>query len=169
MNELEQLAEGTHADLQDKPKKTAPKEVNGATDDFKENGVGALGNNSMDTLTDPSLASTSAATLHDVQMMSGAKPQTANRETLKEQQISQKVNQDLFYQMPDEDNQELDSPQPTKDTKMPMEPVEPIDPIPNMGTPIKIINPDKVVEKEDSKEDKEDKQDLFENIDNNSP
>ena len=46
----------------------------------------------MDTLTDPSVASTSAATLHDVQMMSGAKPQTANRETLKEQQMSQKVN-----------------------------------------------------------------------------
>lgn len=62
--------------------------------------------------------------------------------------------------MPDEDNQELDSPQPVKDVKAPAEP------IPDIGTPIKVTNPDKVVEKEDCKEDK---QDLSDNIDNNSP
>ena len=38
LNELEQLAEGTHADLQEKPKKQVNREVNGLSADLKENG-----------------------------------------------------------------------------------------------------------------------------------
>ena len=51
LNELEQLAEGTHADLQEKPKKSPIKELNGGPDDFKENGVEPIGKESIDTLT----------------------------------------------------------------------------------------------------------------------
>ena len=95
LKELEQLAEGTHVDLQDKPKKTPIKEVNGVQDDFKENSPDKIGSLSMDAITQASVATTSAATLQDVQTMSAKQPN--NRETLKEQQMTQKVNQDLFY------------------------------------------------------------------------
>ena len=105
LEELEQLAEGTHVDLQEKPKKTPPKERNGAQDDFKENSfeksIDKLGATSMDALTQASVATASAATLQDVQTMSAK--QSNNRETLKESQMTQKVNQDLFYQMQDDE------------------------------------------------------------------
>lgn len=136
MKELEQLAEGTHAELQDKPKKAGVRDINGASDDFKENGIDALGGQSMDALTtSASQAGTSQVTLHEAQTMSAKQP--SNRETLKEQQMTQKVNQDLFYQMQDEDAQALDSPEPVKDEKEVKSPVE--EPMIDIGTPIKVV------------------------------
>ena len=72
------MAEGTHADLQEKPKKAAAKEVNGQPDDLQENGLDAK-SNSIDALTH----ATSAATLSDAQTMSAKQP--INRATLQEQ------------------------------------------------------------------------------------
>lgn len=48
LNELEQLADETHADLQEKPKKGANKEVNGLPVDVKENGEEDLATISID-------------------------------------------------------------------------------------------------------------------------
>lgn len=68
LEELDQLADGTHAELQDKPKKTPTKDLNGAQDEFNkenslENSMDKLGATSMDALTQASVATTSAATL----------------------------------------------------------------------------------------------------------
>jgi hypothetical protein len=102
LKELEQLAEGTHAELQEKPKKITTNPLNGASDDFKENGIDALGGQSVgDMTTLASQAGASNVTLHEAQTMTAKQP--SNRETLKENQMTQKVNQDLFYQMQEED------------------------------------------------------------------
>lgn len=78
LNELEQLAEGTHADLQEKPKKGASKEVNGMA--VESNGNEDLATDSMVTLATDSQVATSAATLSEVQTMSAKQP--SNRATL---------------------------------------------------------------------------------------
>lgn len=68
--------------------------------------------------------------------------QSSNRTNLQEQQMSQKVNQDLFYQMPEEQDEKEQSPEPTKDTKAPPEPV------PDFGTPLKGSKSDEFEAKE---------------------
>ena len=85
--------------MQEKPKKAGLKEVNGQKDDFKENGIDANGTVSIDGTTNASLNTTSTATLNEA--VSAKQP--ANRATLQEAQMSQKVNQDLFYNMPAEE------------------------------------------------------------------
>lgn len=65
LNELEQLADETHADLQEKPKKASTREVNGLASDVKENGEEDLGMASIEVTTHASLNTASAATLND--------------------------------------------------------------------------------------------------------
>ena len=51
LNELEQLAEGTHADLQEKQKKQSNRDINGLSPELKENGDKDLTTASTDVLT----------------------------------------------------------------------------------------------------------------------
>ena len=102
LSELEQLAEGTHADLQDKPKKKSEREVNGLSKVAEQNGDGVKGGVSAEALT---VQSSSTAALSEAQTASAK--QLSNRAKLQEQQMNSKVNQDLFYQMgPDQDDKE---------------------------------------------------------------
>lgn len=55
--------------------------------------------------------------------------------------MASKVNQDLFYQMPDEEDNKDASPEPVKDTNAPE------DPMPDFGTPLKAGKTEQVVEK----------------------
>lgn len=115
LNELEQLAEGTHADLQEKPKKQSVNPLNGNPVDLKENGDEDLAKPSIDATTHAS-NTTSTATLNvdEKSVASTAKPSN-NLANLHDQQMSQKVNQDLFYQMPDEEENNDASPKLPKD------------------------------------------------------
>ena len=103
LNELEQLAEGTHADLQEKPKKQVNREVNGLAEDVKENGEKDLATLSTDQPTAASQNTISTSTLNEAQTMSAK--QSNNRANLQEQQMASKVNQDLFYQAPVEQDE----------------------------------------------------------------
>ena len=103
LNELEQLAEGTHADLQEKPKKQVNREVNGLAEDVKENGEKDLTTVSTDQPTAASQNTISTSTLNEAQTMSAK--QSNNRASLQEQQMASKVNQDLFYQAPAEQDE----------------------------------------------------------------
>lgn len=83
LNELEQLADETHADLQEKPKKQTNRDLNGLSADLKENGEKDLTTASTDQLTQASTNAVSTTTLNDAQNMSGK--QTNNRANLQEQ------------------------------------------------------------------------------------
>jgi len=65
LNELEQLAEGTHADLQEKPKKQVNRDVNGLSTDLKENGDKDFATTSTDVLTQASTNAISTTTLNE--------------------------------------------------------------------------------------------------------
>jgi hypothetical protein len=65
LNELEQLAEGTHADLQEKPKKQVNRDVNGLSADLKENGEKDFATTSTDVLTQASTNAVSTTTLSE--------------------------------------------------------------------------------------------------------
>ena len=65
LNELEQLAEGTHADLQEKPKKQGIRDVNGLSAELKENGDKDLTIASTDVLTQASVNAVSTTTLNE--------------------------------------------------------------------------------------------------------
>ena len=126
LNELEQLAEGTHADLQEKPKKQADRERNGLPTDPKQ-GLEAI--SSTDVMTQATQHSASGTLASEKQAASVK--QAANRASLQEQQMSSKVNQDLFYQGAQDQDGKEHSPDQTKDSKAPPEPV------PDFGTPLK--------------------------------
>lgn len=65
LNELEQLAEGTHADLQEKPKKQSNRDINGLSAELKENGDKDLTTASTDVLTQASTNAISTTTLNE--------------------------------------------------------------------------------------------------------
>lgn len=134
LNELEQLADETHADLQEKPKKQTNRDVNGLSADLKENGEKDPTTASTDVLTQASQNATSTTTLNEASNMSAK--QSNNRASLQEQQMTTKVNQDLFYQMPADQDEKQQSPDRTKDSKAPPEPV------PDFGTPLKASKSD---------------------------
>lgn len=82
LNELEQLADETHADLQEKPKKQTNRDVNGLSSDLKENGEKDPTTASIDVLTQASQNATSTTTLNEASNMSAK--QSNNRASLQE-------------------------------------------------------------------------------------
>ena len=88
LQELEDLAQGTHDDLQETPKKTSADHVNGQVEDNKENTTELSAKQTDETLTQASKLD--SAPQNDAQQM--AAKQSENRQSLLEQQMESKVN-----------------------------------------------------------------------------